>query len=54
MFLDPPHYSFYIELLDNDDEIENLVLSLLYLEDHADKLPHKNTPGATDCLQRNL
>ena len=35
-------------------EMENIALPVLYLEDHADKLPRKNTPGAADCLQRDL
>jgi len=54
VFVNPPNYSFYIEYLNNEYEIENLTLPLFYLEDHADKLPHKNTHGATDCLQRYL
>jgi len=50
----PQNYSFYTEFLNNDYEIENLGLPLFYLEDHADKPPHKNMLGAQDCLQRDL
>ena len=50
----PPHYSLYTEFLNSGYEMESFAYHLLYLEDHADKPPHKNTPGATDCLQRNL
>jgi hypothetical protein len=49
----PPNYSYYIDSLNNDYEMGELPLFLLYLEDHADKPPHKNTPGATDCLPKN-
>jgi hypothetical protein len=39
--------------LNSGYEMENFALHVLQLEDRADRLPHKNTPGATDCLQRD-
>jgi hypothetical protein len=50
----PQNYNFYIEYLNNEYEIKNLALSLFYLEDHADKLPHRNTPVVPGWLPIDL
>jgi len=50
----PQNYSFYIECLNSEDELKNLALPLFSLEDHADRLPHKNTPGGTGWLKTGL